>query len=98
VLSLGVDYSVFLVDAGEGLELDSQRGLGATLTGLLVSWVSNLCGFGLLAMSQQPALRLIGLIAGIGVTCALIFAPTALVLAHNGASPLPHSQRTRKSS
>lgn len=98
VLSLGVDYSVFLVDAGEGLDLDSQSGLGATLTGLLVSWVSNLCGFGLLAMSQQPALRLIGLIAGIGVTCALIFAPTALVLAHNGALPLPRSQSTKKGS
>jgi predicted exporter len=87
VLSLGVDYAVFLVDAAEGVDLSSQRGLGATLTGLLVSWVSNLCGFGLLAMSPQPALRLIGLIAGIGVTCALIFAPTALVLRHHGASP-----------
>ncbi len=98
VLSLGVDYSVFLVDAGEGLDLTSQRGLGATLAGLMVSWVSNLCGFGLLAMSQQPALRLIGLIAGIGVTCALIFAPTALVLGHHGASPLARSQSTKTGS
>lgn len=87
VLSLGVDYAVFLVDAADGVDLSSQRGLGATLTGLLVSWVSNVCGFGLLAMSPQPALRLIGLIAGVGVTCALIFAPTALVLRHDGASP-----------
>lgn len=88
VLSLGVDYAVFLVDAGDGVDLDSQRGLGATMTGLLVSWISNLCGFGLLAMSQQPAMRLIGLIAGIGVTCALLFAPTALVLGRNGISPI----------
>lgn len=86
VLSLGVDYAVFLVDAGDGVDLESRRGLGATMTGLLVSWVSNLCGFGLLAMSQQPAMRLIGLIAGIGVTCALLFAPTALVLGRHGTS------------
>lgn len=88
VLSLGVDYSVFLVDADNGVDLISEQELGATMTGLLVSWISNLCGFGLLAMSEQPALRLIGLIAGIGVTCALLLAPTALV-------PTARSRRTR---
>src|SRR5690606_30273265 len=92
VLSLGVDYAVFLVDAGDGVDLESRRGLGATMTGLLVSWVSNLCGFGLLAMSQQPAMRLIGLIAGIGVTCALLFAPTALVLGRHGTSRVARAQ------
>lgn len=91
VLSLGVDYAVFLVDAGDGVDLESRRGLGATMTGLLVSWISNLCGFGLLAMSHQPAMRLIGLIAGIGVTCALLFAPTALVLGRNGNSKVARS-------
>lgn len=91
VLSLGVDYAVFLVDAGDGVDLESRRGLGATMTGLLVSWISNLCGFGLLAMSQQPAMRLIGLIAGIGVTCALLFAPTALVLGRHGISKIARS-------
>lgn len=88
VLSLGVDYAVFLVDGSDGVDLGSRRGLGATMTGLLVSWISNVCGFGLLAMSEQPAMRLIGLIAGIGVTCALLFAPTALVLGRNGTLPI----------
>ncbi len=86
VLSMGVDYSVFLVEteadshASDVHNPDSNRELGATLVGLLVSWISNLCGFGLLAMSDQPALRLIGVTAGVGVTSAFLLAPSALVL------------------
>jgi predicted exporter len=86
VLSMGVDYSVFLVETeadSHASDIDneaSNRELGATLVGLLVSWVSNVCGFGLLAMSDQPALRLIGVTAGVGVTSAFLLAPSALVL------------------
>lgn len=86
VLSMGVDYSVFLVEteadshASDAHSAASNRELGATLVGLLVSWVSNVCGFGLLAMSDQPALRLIGVTAGVGVTSAFLLAPSALVL------------------
>lgn len=86
VLSMGVDYSVFLVETeadSRVTDIDdatSNQELGATLVGLLVSWVSNVCGFGLLAMSAQPALRLIGVIAGVGVTSAFLLAPSALVL------------------
>jgi predicted exporter len=86
VLSMGVDYSVFLVEteadghASAKYDEASNRELGATLVGLLVSWISNVCGFGLLAMSDQPALRLIGVTAGVGVTSAFLLAPSALVL------------------
>ena len=36
--------------------------------------------FGLLAMSANPALRALGLVAGIGVLLSLLLAPTAWLL------------------
>ncbi|MBK7948121.1 MAG: MMPL family transporter [Deltaproteobacteria bacterium] len=78
VVSMGVDYSVFLVDASEGRE---TRGVAAALTGALLACVSTVGAFGLLAVSQHPVLADLGLTAAVGIGSSLLLAPTTLVLA-----------------
>jgi predicted exporter len=71
VVSMGVDYGVFLAEAGR-----DPRVLDATHLAVLVAGLSTILGFGLLAMSEQPALLSIGLTAGIGILLCLVLAPT----------------------
>lgn len=75
VLSMGVDYGVFLV---EGRELGVSS--DATLMSLVACCLTTVLSFGLLALSATPALRAIGLITGIGVSLSLLLAPLALIL------------------
>lgn len=82
VLSMGEDYGVFLVE--------SERypdGPEATLVGMLVACISTVLSFGLLAMSTNPALRALGLIAGIGVLASFVLAPTAWLILGERRSP-----------
>ncbi len=76
VLGLGVDYGIFSVDGAARAQ--SQ---GVTLSSLLVSCVTSVFVFGILALSEQPVLRAIGLTTGTGVLIALSLSPTALALA-----------------
>jgi predicted exporter len=71
VISMGVDYGVFLTEAGS-----DQASLEATYLAVFVAGASTLIGFGLLAFSDQPPLFSIGATAGIGVTLCAILAPT----------------------
>ncbi len=80
VMGMGVDYAIFIVDsAGDATHL------GATLASLLFSCVTTLFVFGILALSEQPALRSIGLTTGLGIVLAFVLAPSALLLV-TGAS------------
>ncbi|MGE3634684.1 MAG: MMPL family transporter, partial [Sandaracinaceae bacterium] len=80
VLSMGVDYGVFMVESrqhpGEG---------GVTVVGLLIACISTVLSFGLLAMSVNPALRALGLVSAIGVGMSLVLAPLAWLLLPNRA-------------
>lgn len=85
IVSLGVDYGVFLHDAAEN---DAQRGgsderhdghLEAAMLSVVVAAMTTLLGFGLLAWSSYPLLHRIGLTAAIGITSAMVLAPLALV-------------------
>lgn len=78
VVSMGVDYSVFLVDASESRE---AHGVAAALTGALLACVSTVGAFGLLAVSEHPVLADLGLTAAVGIGSSLLLAPTTLVLA-----------------
>jgi predicted exporter len=80
ILSIGVDYGVFLTESVHERADQPSGSLHATLAGLFVAWFSTVFGFGVLALSQQPALRIIGVVAAVGVTSALLLAPTALSL------------------
>lgn len=75
VLSLGVDYSVFL------LESRHDEALPAALLSVSIACVTTCLAFGLLAASSFPALRALGLTTGLGVVSSLILAPASLVLA-----------------
>ncbi len=73
VLSVGVDYSIFLVSAR-----DHREETPATLLSLCIACTSTCLAFGLLALSSFPALRALGLVTGIGVLLSLLFAPLVL--------------------
>nr|WP_255216714.1 MMPL family transporter [Pseudenhygromyxa sp. WMMC2535] len=75
VLSMGVDYGVFLVESRH-----SPGEVAATVLSLMACCLSTVLAFGLLAMSSNPALRAIGLTTGLGVLLSLVLAPTALIL------------------
>jgi len=74
VLSIGVDYGVFLV------ECSGHGPLGPTTMSLAASALTTMASFGLLALSSTPALRAIGLTTAIGISLSLLLAPTTLVM------------------
>jgi predicted exporter len=81
VLSMGVDYSVFMAEAaGYGGDDENGGEMGATVLGVIVDWFTTVFGFGLLAFSHYPAMRIIGIVAGLGITAALVLAPATLAL------------------
>jgi predicted exporter len=75
VLSIGVDYGVFLVE-----QRAHPEGLRAALPSVAVAAGTTALSFGTLAASPQPALRAIGSVAGLGVFAAVFLAPACLAL------------------
>ena len=75
VVSMGVDYGVFLAESRR----DARR-LDASCLAVFVAGVSTALGFGMLAFSDQPPLYSIGLTSGIGVLLCLALAPTMCAL------------------
>jgi predicted exporter len=74
VLSMGVDYTVFLVECGR------ERNLGPTTMSLWGAAVTTMLSFGLLALSRTQALRAIGLTVGIGTALSFLLAPLTLTI------------------
>jgi len=79
ISGMGVDYGIFSVDGAQ----DPAR-LGATLSSIFVSCLTSVFVFGSLALSEQPALRAIGLTTGTGILLALMLSPAVFVLAQRG--------------
>ncbi|MCA9718427.1 MAG: MMPL family transporter, partial [Myxococcales bacterium] len=77
VLSMGVDYGVFLAESRVGAGV---RELAATTLSVALACASTALAFGLLAMSKYPALHAIGVSVGLGVLLSLVLAPTGLLL------------------
>jgi len=75
VLSMGVDYGVFLVEGDA-----HERGGAASLVSVIVACASTMLSFGALAMSESPAMQAMGLTAAIGVLTSLLLAPIAWLL------------------
>jgi predicted exporter len=74
VLSIGVDYAIFLVAS-------SASARAAALVGLVVACLSTCLAFGLLGLSSFPALQALGVTTLIGVFLSLLLAPSFLALA-----------------
>jgi predicted exporter len=73
VMGMGVDYGIFCVDS-----VRSRERFGVTLLSLLLSCLTTALVFGMLALSSQPALRAIGVTAGIGIPLCFLLAPLTL--------------------
>jgi predicted exporter len=82
IVSMGVDYGVFLVEAG-----GDRAALAATHLAVTVAAVSTVLGFGLLALSEHPSLYSIGLTSGVGILLCLVLAPTVRLLARAPEPP-----------
>lgn len=74
VLSMAEDYAVFLLEVR-----DEEDAPGLTLVGLGTACVTTVLSFGLLALSEHPALRALGLVTSIGVLLSMLMAPLALL-------------------
>lgn len=77
IISLGVDYGVFLIDTSH----EGGPELRAALIGVITAAATTLIGFGLLATSEFSMLHRVGLVALLGVSAAMVLSPVALVLA-----------------
>jgi len=75
VISMGVDYGVFLVDASE-----SEHERTVALLSVFLAATTTVLGFGLLALSAHPMLSIIGITATVGMVACLLLAPTTLIL------------------
>jgi predicted exporter len=81
VLSMAEDYAVFLLEVR-----DEEDAPGLTLVGLATACLTTVLSFGLLALSQHPALRALGMVTSIGVLLSMLMAPLALLaIRTNGA-------------
>jgi predicted exporter len=76
VMGMGVDYGIFLVDSR-----GDAREVGVTMLSLLLSCLTTLFVFGVLALSEHPVLRALGATSALGVALAFALAPLALSLA-----------------
>jgi predicted exporter len=75
VTGQGSDYGIFVVDSA-----DRARDFRATMLSLVVSCFTTLCAYGTLALSEEPALRAIGIVTGFGILCCLLLSPLSFVL------------------
>lgn len=71
-LGVGVNYAIFIIEAGDRAP--------APFAGVLVSAATTLLAFGLLSLSSMPALHQFGLMLLVGVTAAVMLSPMALTL------------------
>ena len=86
VLGMGVDYGVFVVDSASHPEE-----MGTTLLSIFLGSFTTVFTFGVLAVSQHPALRALGVTIGAGILLAFLLAPLALLLLRDGSGPEPES-------
>jgi len=67
VSAIGVDYAIFMYER--------VAGAAASLVGILLGALTTLLSFGLLAISQTPAIANFGLAVALGVAFSLLWAP-----------------------
>ena len=75
VMGMGVDYGIFVVDSAA----DPEE-MGTTMLSVFVGSFTAILTFGVLAISQHPALRALGLTIGGGLFLSFLLAPLALLL------------------
>jgi predicted exporter len=74
VLGVGANYAVFL---REGC-LRADADIGAVWSGVLLSAAATLLSFGMLGISEMPALRSFGVTLALGIAVAVLLAPMGM--------------------
>ncbi len=74
VLGVGANYAVFLREGARRADAD----LGAVWTGVLLSAATTLLSFGLLGMSDMPALQSFGGTLALGIGVSVLLAPIGM--------------------
>ena len=67
VMGLGIDYTIFLAESGNSKN--------STMPAVLLSGLSTVCAFGLLAISSVTVLKTFGITVLLGISVAIISAP-----------------------
>ncbi|MGH1346091.1 MAG: MMPL family transporter [Nannocystales bacterium] len=75
VCSIGADYGVFMVESR-----GDRQERAITLASSAASALTTMLSFGLLAMSDNPALASVGRSVVVGVACALLSSPVVVIL------------------
>jgi predicted RND superfamily exporter protein len=94
VLGVGVDYGMHVLLAmAEGRNV--QQGLIIVVKPLVISGLTTIAGFGALMFAQNPALKGLGTVCALGVSCCLLsslfFAVPVLALLGRKATLPPDS-------
>jgi predicted exporter len=80
VLSMGEDYGIYVIEARKSLDLSLT-----TLHSIGLAALTTVLSFGLLALSDSPALAAIGWTVSLGLAFALLVTPLVMVLAREEA-------------
>ncbi len=86
LLGLGADYGIFLRMAGQKAEKDTDQDSAPAMLAVALSAATTLLAFGLLALSDTPALHGFGLTLALGLTLTFLFASLAAGGANDTAS------------
>jgi len=82
VVSMGVDFGIFLVDTTDTLE-ESAR----TMVSILTASITTVLSFGLLGLSESPGLAALGVTVTLGTTLSLVFCVVMASLAGPKLAP-----------
>jgi predicted exporter len=82
VVSMGVDFGIFLVDTTETLEASAR-----TLVSVFTASLTTILSFGLLGLSDSPGLAALGVTVTLGTTLSLVFCVVMAALAAPRAAP-----------
>ena len=80
VIGVGVNYAVFLREGAVRAGAD----LGAVWAGVMLSAATTLLSFGLLGMSEMPALQSFGATLALGIAVSVLLAPLGMPSEPNG--------------
>lgn len=78
ILGVGIDYGIHIIHRISQEGLTNPSGLLETGKAVIMAALTNIAGFGTLAMSNYPGLRSMGLVSAIGSFTCLVTALTTL--------------------
>jgi predicted RND superfamily exporter protein len=91
ILGVGIDYGIHIIHRISQEGLSNPSGLLETGKAVIMAALTNVAGFGTLALSNYPGLRSMGIVSAIGsVTClitALTLLPALMILTRTRIEP-----------